>query len=128
MRAHVLSIGQCTPDDANLARVLALEADAHLDRAPTAEAARKMLSERQYDLVLLNRILDADGSSGVELIAEFAGEPNMPPLMLVSNFPEAQAQAVASGALMGFGKAALHTPETAQLLRQTLHSESKAGT
>ena len=37
MQAHVLSVGQCTADDARIGRLLAVEADAHLDRAATAE-------------------------------------------------------------------------------------------
>jgi len=128
MKSHVLSIGQCTPDDAGLARVLATEADAHLDRARSGEDARALLAEKKYELVLVNRILDADGSSGVELIAALAREAHMPPLMLVSDYAEAQAQAVANGARMGFGKSTLHTPEVGQLLRQALHSDARAGT
>jgi hypothetical protein len=38
--------------------------------------------------------------------------------MLVSNFPEAQAAALAAGALPGFGKKALGSATTPPLLRQ----------
>ena len=127
MKTHVLSIGQCTADDAGLARTLAMEADAHLDRARSGDDARRLLAEKKYDLVLVNRVLDADGSSGVELIGALAKEADTPRLMLVSNYADAQAQAVANGAVMGFGKSNLHTPEIGQFLRQALHSESRAG-
>jgi hypothetical protein len=41
-------------------------------------------------------------------------------VMLVSNYPEYQSQAVALGALPGFGKAALREPDTAELIRKAL--------
>ena len=47
--------------------------------------------------------------------------PASPP---ISNYPEAQAEAVAAGALPGFGKAELHDPRTAELLRSAAGSNS----
>ena len=41
-------------------------------------------------------------------------------MMLVSDKPDAQAEAVAKGALPGFGKAGLRHPETAQRIRAAL--------
>jgi hypothetical protein len=88
-----------------------------------------MMGEHAYDLVLVNRVLDADGASGVEFIGEIKGTKagSSVPMMLVSDFPDAQAEAVANGAVQGFGKSALGTPEVAQVLRQILHSGSRAG-
>jgi len=40
--------------------------------------------------------------------------------MLVSNYPEAQAAAVAEGALPGFGKREIGTPRVGELLREAL--------
>ena len=37
MKSHVLSVGQCGADDSRLARVLNVEANAHMDRAATVE-------------------------------------------------------------------------------------------
>ena len=48
------------------------------------------------------------------------------PMMLVSNYPEAQQQAVASGALPGFGKNALGRPETMTALRAALEPAAHA--
>ena len=126
MKSHVLSVGQCSADDARIARVLAVEADAHLDRAFSMEEARQKLAARPYDLVLVNRMFE-NGQAGLELISEIDGMENGPPAMLVSDYPDAQAAAVAAGALPGFGKSALSSPEVAQLLRQTLHSATRAG-
>ena len=41
-------------------------------------------------------------------------------LMLVSNYPDAQADAVANGALPGFGKRELGSPRVAELIREAL--------
>jgi hypothetical protein len=127
MTSHVLSIGQCSADDYRLSRVLSVEADAHVDRASTADIARRMMAEKPYDLVLVNRVLDGDGSSGVDLIGEMASVAGSPCMMLVSDYADAQAAAVGKGAKKGFGKSALGTPEVGQLLREALRSCTRAG-
>jgi len=126
MKSHVLSVGQCSADDARLARVLAVEADAHLDRAPSIQDALRMIPQHAYDLILVNRIIDGDGSPGIDLFAAAKNGGVAVPIMMVSDYQDAQAAAVAQGALPGFGKSALETPEVGQLLRQTLHSAARA--
>jgi two-component system chemotaxis response regulator CheY len=73
----------------------------------------------------VNRVSDADGSPGIELIRALKADPGLAgvPVMLVSNYADAQAQAVALGALPGFGKADLTAPETTEKLRSALGSE-----
>lgn len=127
MQAHVLSVGQCGYDDSRLARVLAVEADAHMDRASTAEDARRKIAEKKYDLVLVNRVIDGDGESGVEFIGEMRKVDGTPCMMLISDYSDAQAAAVANGAFAGFGKSSLGTAEVGQRLRQALHSCGRAG-
>ncbi len=60
----------------------------------------------EFDLVLVNRIFDGDGSKGIELIRAIKADPHLArtPVMLVSNYAEAQAEAKELGALPGFGK------------------------
>ena len=50
-----------------------------------------------------------NGASGLEFISQLKEDPALAeiPVMLVSNFPDAQKQALARGALLGFGKASL---------------------
>jgi DNA-binding NtrC family response regulator len=127
MQAHVLSVGQCGYDDSRLARVLSVEADAHMDRAATAEDARRKMAEKKYDLVLVNRVFDGDGESGVDFIGEMRKAEGAPCMMLVSDYADAQAAAVANGAFAGFGKSNFGTPEVGQCLRQALHSCGRAG-
>ena len=44
------------------------------------------------------------------------GDPRGVPVMLISNYPEAQEKAVSDGAVRGFGKAVLDDPATVELL------------
>jgi hypothetical protein len=46
--------------------------------------------------------------------------------MLVSDYPEAQAQAVEAGARMGFGKSDLGEPEVAKLIKDVIHVAKEA--
>lgn len=58
-------------------------------------------------LLLVNRVLDGRfdvGGSGIELIRQIAAQAGPIPLMLISNYKDAQQQAEEAGALPGFGK------------------------
>jgi len=123
MPPRVLDVGQCGFDHSAIAELLERLSKTQVDAAQDAQETEKMLAQNKYDLVLINRILDADGSSGVELIKKLRAKPNCPPVMLVSNLPDAQLQAIATGALEGFGKAVIHLPQTAEYLRQVLKSK-----
>lgn len=109
---RVLSVGQCDFDHGAISARLRALCGATVVPVDTAAEALHKLSSEQFDLVLVNRIFDVDGGSGLELIQGMKA-PGSPPCMLVSNFPEAQAQAQAFGALPGFGKAALADPALA---------------
>ncbi len=70
-------------------------------------------------LLLVNRVLDGrfGTSSGVDLITELSNRDVSPRMMLISNYPDAQAKAVQAGALPGFGKNELGLPQTAKKLQ-----------
>ncbi len=75
---------------------------------------------KQPCVLLVNRVLDGDfeAESGIELIARLAQDPGgAPPMVLISNFAEAQDAAVAAGAQRGFGKSQLNSPATKSLLQ-----------
>ena len=74
------------------------------------------------DLVLVNRVLDGDGSSGLDVVDRIKGDAALRavPVMLVSNYPDSQRQAVEKGALPGFGKGALGQPQTVEALKAVL--------
>lgn len=115
---RVLDVGQCDFDHGKFGKMLVEQFGAAVDRAHTTDEAIRAISKNAYDIVLVNRILDADASEGTELIKKLhADESNCrTTVMLVSNYADAQDSAVALGAERGFGKDAIGDPATIQCL------------
>lgn len=109
MARRVLSVGNCGYDHSTLTTALKKHFDVEMYAAASADAAAKALDEDMFDLVLVNREFDSTGESGIELIKKL--KPTVKaPMMLISNFPEAQEEAVAAGAVPGFGKKMVGKP------------------
>lgn len=114
----VVLVGHCGFDQSSLSRAVAAmlpgvavkSANDSADLTPYA---------RPDALLLVNRVLDGrfDAGTGVDLIQQLAETQPAPKMMLISNYPDAQAQAVRAGALPGFGKNELGDPDTAKKLR-----------
>lgn len=115
-------VGHCGPDSSFLrmtvrkalpdAQVISIDDERELTRALTTGV----------DLLLFNRELGwgFNDQPGVDLIASLrAGHPNVR-MMLVSNYPAAQAEAERVGALPGFGKRELGSQRVIDLLRAAL--------
>jgi CheY-like chemotaxis protein len=122
MAKHVLSIGNCGYDNGSLRSLVSGEFDAELSAAEDWSDAADLLRRGSFDLVIVNRKLDADGSDGLDIIREMKQSPDFQavPVMLLTNYPEYQARAVAEGAEPGFGKSQLHSRETRDLLAKYL--------
>lgn len=121
-RASVLNVGNCDPDHGMIHRMLTEHFDVDVDRVMFIEQALERMRGRSYDLVLVNRLIFEDGSEGRTLVRRAKADTALSktPIMLVSNFPEAQAAAVAEGAERGFGKDALFQAETLERLASFL--------
>jgi CheY-like chemotaxis protein len=119
---HVLDVGQCGMDHGAIRHLVERELGAKVAQAHDLEDALTQLRASAFDLVLVNRKLDANYADGMEVIQAIKADVQLAalPVMLVSNFPEAQAAAVAAGAEPGFGKSALNTPATRELLSRFL--------
>jgi DNA-binding response OmpR family regulator len=119
---QVLSIGQCRPDQAAISHYLTSHFDVKVLTADLATETDQMIRELRFDLILINRKLDADYSDGMEILQRLCADKATAdiPVMLVSNFADWQEKAVALGARYGFGKAELNQPETRQRLRAVL--------
>lgn len=124
MSKRILSIGQCGPDHGSISRLFRQHFDAEVVAAAVESDAVRELQNSSFDLILVNRKLDADYSDGMIIVRRLIDDEALPdvPVMLVSNFAEAQEAAVAVGALYGFGKAELNSPETTDRLKAALEA------
>jgi two-component system chemotaxis response regulator CheY len=121
---RILSVGQCAFDHNRIARHLEQSFGASVRGVSTFDEALDALRRERFDLLLVNRVNDADDAPGLELIrsvkqtAALAGLP----VMLVSNYPNAQQEAQELGALPGFGKSELTSETTRKRLEAVLGS------
>jgi hypothetical protein len=122
MSKKVVLVGHCGPDSSFL-RIAVSRAgkDVQIIAADDRDELKRAL-ECGADLLLLNRTLDFgfDEHEGVQVIRNLRQRYPQVKMMLVSNYPEAQAAAVAEGALPGFGKRELNTSRVPELIREAL--------
>ncbi|MEM1028335.1 MAG: hypothetical protein AAGJ38_09655 [Planctomycetota bacterium] len=115
---HVALVGHCGFDGSSLTR---LAKSALPDAEIVAVNHQKDLDTVAHGqaLLLINRVLDGrfDAESSVSMIEQLAERDDAPAMMLISNYPDAQAQAEAAGALPGFGKSDLGRAEITERLR-----------
>ena len=109
MTRRVLDVGQCNPDHSTITQFLTANFDVEVVQAHLFDDAMEQLRSGRFDLVLVNRLLDQDHSEGSEVIKAMQADAGLKttPVMLVSNFADAQTAAVTLGAVPGFGKASL---------------------
>ncbi len=123
MSKQVLNVGQCGFDHASITEFLRSHFDVSVASAADESEALSALEQQSFDLVLVNRKFDRNGADGVEFIRTLNDNGNPPPVMLVSNFPEAQDAAVAAGARPGFGKSDYGNTEAVDRLSNVLQHE-----
>jgi DNA-binding NarL/FixJ family response regulator len=116
---RVLSVGQCGFDHGGIAHAFRQAFGAEVTPAATEEVALDLMRKEAFALVLVNRVFDADGDSGVDFIRRIKADDGLrtTPALLVSNYADAQAEAVTAGAEPGFGKAELGRPEMLERVR-----------
>ena len=119
----ILSVGQCRPDQAAITHFLTSHFPADVVTADLPDDALLALRDQKFDLVLINRKLDADYSDGLEILRRIRSESDLTdiPVMIVSNLPEWQQVAVEQGAVYGFGKAELNRQETRERIAAVLN-------
>ena len=119
---RVLDVGQCAADHWAIRHFVEGEFAAEVVQAHDLDDALGQLRAGGFDLVLVNRKLDANYGDGLEVIRQIKADAELAatPVMLVSNYPEYQEQAVAAGAEGGFGKAQLGAAATRERLARFL--------
>lgn len=119
---RVLDVGQCGFDHPRIKQKIESTFGASVDRAHTAAETLDLAQQTSYDLIMVNRILDADGDSGLELIKSLKknSAASSTQVMLISNYSDAQREAIQAGAVQGFGKNAINAAETKKVLTELL--------
>ena len=88
----VLDVGNCGPDNFALTEFLAKHFQATVVRAHGMQDAMEQLKNDSFDLVTVNRLMDRDGSCGLEIIKAIKADETLSAtaVMMVTNFPEHQ--------------------------------------
>ena len=122
MPKKVLDVGQCDLDHSNITSLLKANFEVDVARAHSRSEAISMATVEGFDLVLVNRLFDADGSEGMAVVTDLKTNERTAdvPVMIVSNYEEAQIAAVEAGAVRGFGKSVLGSDATLDLLKSYL--------
>ena len=121
MRKRILDVGNCRPDHAAL-RSLLETMGFDVEQSHLTEDALRRLKSEKFDLVLVNRKLDHDYSDGTDLISSMKQDAMLRslPVMLISNYADAQTHAVELGAEYGFGKLELSARGTRERILRAL--------
>jgi len=125
--SRILDVGNCDPDHSMIRRMLIENFDVEIDRVMFVDEAVEKMRGGRYDLVLVNRLIFDDGSEGAELLRRAKADSALQaaPIMMISNFPEAQQASVAAGGVPGFGKNSIFDPATRDRLSQYLAAKAK---
>jgi len=122
MSKRVLDVGNCVPDHAAIRGLLEGTFGAEVVQAHGPDDTLAALRQGDFDLVLVNRKLDQDYSDGLEIIKAIKADAALArtPVMLITNYEDHQAAAIAAGAEAGFGKLSLRAEETIKRLGKLL--------
>lgn len=125
MPLRIALIGNCDPDNWSLQRRLGELGHSVVAMWESVAETQQALPVTACDLLIINRVFDATGESGLDLISSLkrgSAEPS-PAVMLLSNFAWAQQAARELGALPGFGKSELSSPQLSSLFENLSSSE-----
>lgn len=127
LQKTLISVGQCGYDNSRIRSLIrSIDASVEIRETDSHQETIELLAslgERSAALVLVNRVFDMDGASGMDLISQLKSKESEfanIPVMLVSNYEKSQAEAIANGALPGFGKSELQSVETRQKIESVL--------
>ena len=125
MAKRVLDVGNCVPDHAAIRGMLIKTFGVEVAQADGPDDTLSLLRQQPFDLVLVNRKLDQDYSDGLDIIKTIKADAQLAstPCMLITNYPDQQATAVAAGAEYGFGKKELYAEATHQRLSKFLSTD-----
>ncbi len=116
---EIALVGHCGPDAFALqSSVMGFVPGAVVHKVNTREELDAKMGD--LSLLLVNRVLEEGfgTDSGIELIRGLGD--GGPPAMLITNFADSMSEAMGAGAVMGFGKSAMRSPEAERALKDAL--------
>ena len=122
MSKRIALVGHCGPDSSYLRMAITTAVKGAQVTMADDQTELQRIVDEGADLLLFNREMPMgfDDNEGVPLIRRFKASHPQLKVMLISNYPDAQAAAVQAGALPGFGKREIGTPRVTELLREAL--------
>ena len=128
MSKRIALVGHCGPDGSYLKMAIQLAQKGAVVVAAEDSRELQQVVNDGVDLLLFNRVLDwgFDDTDGAAVIRKLRAQYPDLKMMLVSNYADAQAEAVAAGALPGFGKREIGSPGVTDLLREALEAKSES--
>lgn len=117
--ADVMLVGHCGPDAIMLKTVVQRALPGAGVELINDQGSLETALERDV-VLLVNRELDGEfrsGRGGIDLIRQLSEAGTAAPMLLVSNFADAQAEAESAGAMPGFGKSNLYDEDTTRRLQ-----------
>jgi response regulator RpfG family c-di-GMP phosphodiesterase len=123
VKQTVISVGQCGYDNSRIRSLIrSIDSTVEIKETDSHQETMEILASLgEAALVLVNRVFDMDGASGMEFISQLKSKESefaAIPVMLVSNYEKSQAEAIANGAIPGFGKSELQSVETRQKMNR----------
>jgi DNA-binding NarL/FixJ family response regulator len=94
--------------------------DVTVTRVNSPAELERSCRDGHADLLLVNREPVGFDEEGIEIVRHVAGQFPGTKVMLVSDYPEAQEEAVRAGALQGFGKALMGSEELGKRVEAAL--------
>ena len=115
-------VGHCSPDSSHLTMAINSAVPGAKVIRVTDDAGTDKLLADGVDLLLVNRAMEHGYSEaiGTDYIRKLKAKAPDVPMMLISNFADAQEAAVKEGAIPGFGKNAVMSDETKKKLQDAL--------
>jgi two-component system chemotaxis response regulator CheY len=126
VKQTVISVGQCGYDNSRIRSLIrSIDSTVEIKETDSHQETMEILASLgEAALVLVNRVFDMDGASGMEFISQLKSKESefaAIPVMLVSNYEKSQAEAIANGAIPGFGKSELQSVETRRKIESVLN-------
>ncbi|MFH1290858.1 MAG: response regulator [Nanoarchaeota archaeon] len=98
----ILIVGPCCADAKALTKFLESTFKVQTTDLTKIKEATDFLKQRNYDLILVSRVLRGANQSGLELVAHVKKHCPSKPIIMLTRFQEAQEEALKHGAAAAF--------------------------